>query len=334
MSLNPASARKTTCSGTSTAGGLRGPRSPPTGLATARSCFWPKRLRKRCARLWKRPRRHRQAVRSGKFGDLYASFMDADRAEQLGSQPVSQMLAAARAVSSIPELLETLGRLERLGIGGLYQFFVEPDPGNPQRYVVFFEQAAISLPDESYYREERFAGVRDAFVGHVQRMFELAGLPDADQAAKRVFALASAGVVIVAAIVALAPVVSTLRAGEGRSGHDTSGGLLFPGGGRMLLIAHGDLKWLYPDGRTVQIASGFAGAMPDGGKLLVWKHANPPGASRFLPHGCSAPGTGPLVGAAAITAGQGSPIARPRDISRGQIVSGGRHACTASTSVS
>jgi hypothetical protein len=269
-----------------------------------------------------------------KFGDLYASFMDADRAEQLGSQPVSQMLAAARAVSSIPELLETLGRLERLGIGGLYQFFVEPDPGNPQRYVVFFEQATISLPDESYYREERFAGVRDAFVGHVQRMFELAGLPDADQAAKRVFALASAGVVIVAAIVALAPVVSTLRAGEGRSGHDTSGGLLFPGGGRMLLIAHGDLKWLYPDGRTVQIASGFAGAMPDGGKLLVWKHANPPGASRFLPHGCSAPGTGPLVGAAAITAGQGSPIARPRDISRGQIVSGGRHACTASTSVS
>ena len=114
-----------------------------------------------------------------KFGDLYASFMDADRAEQLGSQPISQALAAARAVSSIPELLETLGRLERLGIGGLYRLFVEPDPGNPQRYVVFFEQAAISLPDESYYREERFAGVRDAFAGHVQRMFELAGLPDA-----------------------------------------------------------------------------------------------------------------------------------------------------------
>jgi hypothetical protein len=65
--------------------------------------------------------------------------------------------------------------------------------------------------------------------------------------------------------------------------------LLLAGGGRMLLLAHGDLKWLYPDGRTVQIASGFAGAMPEGGKLLAWKHANPPGASRFLPHGCSDP---------------------------------------------
>jgi putative endopeptidase len=127
-----------------------------------------------------------------KYGDLYASFMDADRAEQLDSQPISEMLAAARAVRSIPELLETLGRLARLGVPGLYRFFVGTDPGNPERYLVFFEQGALSLPDESYYREERFARVRDAFTGHVQRMFELAGLPDADQAASRVFALETA----------------------------------------------------------------------------------------------------------------------------------------------
>src|ERR1700733_3249933 len=127
-----------------------------------------------------------------KFGDVYASFMDADRAELLGSQPISQALAAARAVSSIPELLETLGRLEPLGIGGLYRLFVDTDPGNPERYLVFFEQAAISLPDESYYREERFADIRDAFVGQVKPMIALVGLPDADGAASRVFALETA----------------------------------------------------------------------------------------------------------------------------------------------
>jgi putative endopeptidase len=127
-----------------------------------------------------------------KFGDLYASFMDADRAELLGSKPISQTLAEARAVSSIPELLQTLGRLERVGIGGLYQLFVDTDPGNPERYLVFFEQGALSLPDESYYRDERFAGVRDAFIGHVQRIFELAELPDPELAANRVFALETA----------------------------------------------------------------------------------------------------------------------------------------------
>jgi putative endopeptidase len=41
---------------------------------------------------------------------------------------------------------------------------------------VFVEQGGISLPDESYYREEHFAPVRDAFVAHVERMFELAGV--------------------------------------------------------------------------------------------------------------------------------------------------------------
>ena len=127
-----------------------------------------------------------------KFGDLYASFMDAGRAEQLGAQPIRELLAAALAVSSVPELLAALGRLERLGVGGLYQLFVDTDPGNPRRYLVFFEQAAISLPDESYYREERFARVREVFAGHVQRMMELAGLPDADQAARRVLELETA----------------------------------------------------------------------------------------------------------------------------------------------
>ena len=127
-----------------------------------------------------------------KLGDLYASYMDAELAEQLGSQPISEALAAARAVSSVPELLATLGLLERLGVRGLYRLFVEPDPGNPQRYVVFFEQGAISLPDESYYREERFARVRDAFAGHVRRMFGLAGLPEADRAAERVLGLETA----------------------------------------------------------------------------------------------------------------------------------------------
>lgn len=101
---------------------------------------------------------------------------------------------------------------------------------------------------------------------------------------------ASAGVVIVAAMVAVVPAVSALRIGEGPAGHrHASGKLLFPGGGRMLLIAHGNLNWLYPDGRTMQIGSGFAGAIPEGRKLLAWKHANPPGAFSFVPHGCTDP---------------------------------------------
>ncbi len=127
-----------------------------------------------------------------KFGDVYASFMDEDRIEKLGATPIASQLALAGDVSSIPELLSTIGGLERHGLSGFYQLFVDNDPGNPERYLVFVEQSGISLPDESYYRDEKFASIREAYVGHLQRMFELAGFDDAPERAQRVFDLETA----------------------------------------------------------------------------------------------------------------------------------------------
>jgi putative endopeptidase len=124
-----------------------------------------------------------------KFGDLYASFMDEERIQKVGIDPIRAQLDLAGNVSTIPQLLETIGRLERHGLSGFYQLFVDNDPGNPERYLVFVEQSGISLPDESYYREEKFASIREAYVSHVQRMFELAGITDAPGRAQRVFDL-------------------------------------------------------------------------------------------------------------------------------------------------
>ena len=124
-----------------------------------------------------------------KFGDLYTSFLDEDRVDALGVEPIRAQLAIADDVASIPEFLKTLGELERHGVGGIYQLFVDNDPGDPSRYLVFAEQAGISLPDESYFREERFAPIREAFAAHVQRMFELAGFQDAPERAQRVYDL-------------------------------------------------------------------------------------------------------------------------------------------------
>jgi putative endopeptidase len=100
---------------------------------------------------------------SRKIGDLYTSFMDTDRINELGAAPLAEQLARADAIDSIPALLRTLGELERDGIGGLIGLFVEPDPGNPQRYVPFLVQGGLSLPDESYYRLENFDAVRTAY---------------------------------------------------------------------------------------------------------------------------------------------------------------------------
>jgi putative endopeptidase len=124
-----------------------------------------------------------------KIGDLYASFMDEETVERLGATPLAGDLASVDGVTSIPSLLSTLGRLERKGVAGAFHLYVDNDPGNPERYLVFVEQGGLGLPDESYYREEKFQAVRDKYVTFLERMFSLAGFTDAATRAKRVFEL-------------------------------------------------------------------------------------------------------------------------------------------------
>ena len=123
------------------------------------------------------------------FGDLYASFMAEERIEELGASPLIPLLARVASVSDIESLLETLGQLEREGMSGFAQLFVDNDPGQPDRYLVFVEQGGLGLPDESYYREEKFAEVREKYVDYLTTMFGLAGLTDASTRAIRVFEL-------------------------------------------------------------------------------------------------------------------------------------------------
>ena len=127
-----------------------------------------------------------------KFGELYASYMDEARINALGAAPLTQDLATVDAISDIPSFLESLGRLERQGVSGFFQLYVDNDPGNPERYIALFEQGGLGLPDESYYREEKFSGIRTAYAGYLGKMFGLAGLDDASARAARVIELESA----------------------------------------------------------------------------------------------------------------------------------------------
>jgi putative endopeptidase len=51
------------------------------------------------------------------------------------------------------------------------------------------QQGGISLPDEAYYREEKYADIRTAYVAHVAQMFSLAGVANGAELAAKVMAL-------------------------------------------------------------------------------------------------------------------------------------------------
>ncbi len=126
------------------------------------------------------------------IGALYASFMDTGTVEKLGTTPLRPDLALIENAASQAELTGALGALQRSGVGGGLGFWVDNDAKDPSRYVVHLYQSGLGLPDESYYREDRYAAIRDAYVPHVARMLALAGVAQgeaADDAASRVMAL-------------------------------------------------------------------------------------------------------------------------------------------------
>ena len=127
-----------------------------------------------------------------KIGDLYNSFMDEAAVEAKGMDPIRGRLADVFATASVGDLLALAGRLFRADVSGLFYIYPAPDAGNPERVLLYTGQGGLGLPDESYYREEKFAPLVQSYREYVGTMFGLAGVADPEGAAARVVALETA----------------------------------------------------------------------------------------------------------------------------------------------
>ena len=124
-----------------------------------------------------------------KIGDLYNSFMAEEKIEQLGLTPIKTDLAAAAAFKTADQFFQILGELESRGLSGLFYSYVSTDNKDSSKNIVYLGQSGLSLPDEAYYREDEYQEIRQAFLLHVERIFELAQLPNGTAAALEVLEL-------------------------------------------------------------------------------------------------------------------------------------------------
>ena len=108
-------------------------------------------------------------------GDLYASFMDTERIEADGAGPLADDLALIDGADSTGDLLRVIGKLARRGVDGFAGFYSVADAKDSAHYILYLMQAGIGLPDESYYREEQHAQIREQYLAHMRRLLELAG---------------------------------------------------------------------------------------------------------------------------------------------------------------
>ena len=124
-----------------------------------------------------------------KIGDLYKSFMDTDAIKARGLSPISADLARVDDIKDHHEFISVMASLEMRGIGGIFGAAIYPDAMDSNTNILYLGQGGLSLPDESYYREEQFAEIRAAFLVHIEKMCGLVGIKDGAQVAKQILAL-------------------------------------------------------------------------------------------------------------------------------------------------
>ncbi|MDB5985702.1 MAG: pepO [Nevskia sp.] len=137
-----------------------------------------------------------------KIGDLYNSFMDEAKLEELGLKPLDADFALIDAVKDKKELAALIGTLgKKLSQPGdfgpnettlPFVVAVHQDNKDSTKYVADLQQSGIGLPDRDYYLKNddaKLKTIRDQYLQHVEKMLRLAGDKAAAKNAKDIVAL-------------------------------------------------------------------------------------------------------------------------------------------------
>jgi putative endopeptidase len=126
-----------------------------------------------------------------KIGDLYASFMDTARLDQLRAAPLAPDFAAVDRLATPTDLIRHLGDIQRFGASNPIGLSVSQDSKEATSYVTDVFQGGTSLPDRDYYlsSDKKFTDIRDKYRAYTAKMLTLAGLPDPDGTATRILDL-------------------------------------------------------------------------------------------------------------------------------------------------
>jgi putative endopeptidase len=124
-----------------------------------------------------------------KIGDLFASFMDTAAIDKLGTRPLRPLIDAVAALRDVRDLAAFLGEFERLGGHGVFGSYVSTDDRRSDRYLFHLTQGGLGLPDESYYRDDKFASQREAYVAYLTRLLALGRHENAPEAAATILEL-------------------------------------------------------------------------------------------------------------------------------------------------
>ncbi len=126
-----------------------------------------------------------------KIGDLYASYMDSVKRNEIGITPLKPELDKIDAISDPESLVRYFAYAIKSGFTAPVDYFIMPDLKKPTEYALYYWQGGLGLPDREYYlsNDGEFPRIRKEYVNHIAKMLELAGLTQTDKSAAAIMAL-------------------------------------------------------------------------------------------------------------------------------------------------
>jgi putative endopeptidase len=126
-----------------------------------------------------------------KVGDFYLAFMDAERVERLGLEPLKLELSRIDTIANPRDVARYIGHLQKLGVGQPFVWYSTPDSKNSSVYIGSLFQSGLTMPDRDYYLspEDKYAQFRAKFAVYVEQLLARAGERNAKSAASRIAAL-------------------------------------------------------------------------------------------------------------------------------------------------
>ncbi len=113
-----------------------------------------------------------------KVGDFFKAYMNVERANELGADPIQDELAKINAIESKEDLYRHFGTLDQMGVGSPFGAYVSQDAKVSTQYIVHIVQSGTTLPNRDYYLvrdDEKNRSARKAFVNYIDKVMELAG---------------------------------------------------------------------------------------------------------------------------------------------------------------
>lgn len=118
-----------------------------------------------------------QGSNEQKIADFYTTGMDEQEVEKAGLKPLQNELQRIDMVNNVKELQAEIARLHVFGIDAFFGVGSGQDFKDSTKVIGQVQQGGLGLPDRDYYfnKDEGSDKLREQYVAHVAKMFELMG---------------------------------------------------------------------------------------------------------------------------------------------------------------